>query len=241
MGSVVANIVLGLVTSVLSGGGVWLWQRASRLRQANHKAAFFGLNRGARCVIMMNHHWNHLPSVSRRDVRAMIDIALLAGELGSEVLVRVADEPYGAAGRETEFCVGGPDSNPRSASYVATYLPGVAYRLPPGEEMHKAIVVGNQTFRRERGRREYGLIARLHLPTGSTVFLIIGQASLMNQASTHFLHNEYRKLAKLYGSTERFCVVVRVRDSDVYGHELVELECDVTTAAYGVPSPVASP
>ena len=44
--SVLGNIVIGLVTSLLGGGFVWLWERAKKARAVNRRAAFFGVRPG---------------------------------------------------------------------------------------------------------------------------------------------------------------------------------------------------
>jgi hypothetical protein len=81
------NISIGLATSVLSGGAVWLWQRARNARILRRKAAFFGVERGGTCLIIMNNTWDTPGRSSHHDVHAMIEAATLASEVGCAISV----------------------------------------------------------------------------------------------------------------------------------------------------------
>jgi hypothetical protein len=134
MPSAMVNIVIGLVTSLLSGASVWLWQHARSARVLRRKAAFFGIGPGERCLLILSRHHRTSRAMAHRDIRALLDVVGLVEELGGEVAVEVADEFAGTNGDRTEFCIGGPagDVNRRSAAYLARHLPGVARAASSG-------------------------------------------------------------------------------------------------------------
>jgi hypothetical protein len=53
--SALANIALGLITSVVGGAAVWLWQHLAVRRSRRAKESFFGLARGSGCLIIFNN------------------------------------------------------------------------------------------------------------------------------------------------------------------------------------------
>lgn len=174
MSSAFLNIVIGLVTSVLSGGSVWAWQRARNIRILRRKQAFFGLKPYAPCLIVMNHKYDAPGSTAQNDVQVMIRVATLASEIGSKVSVKSCDEVKGINADHTEFCIGGINSNPRTLEYLANYLPGVA--LKPYSTTRRdsaAIVVGEQRFLFEHGKTEYALVAKFTPPASARPVMII--------------------------------------------------------------------
>ena len=234
MSAAFVNIVIGLVTSVLSGAAVWAWQRARNGRIRRRKELFFGLSPGSTCLIVMNHKANMPGTTAQDDVQVMIEIAVLASEIGAKISVKSCDEVQESNGDRTEFCIGGLNSNPRSLGHIANYLPGVTLRpYRPTRRDSTAIVVGDQQFLCQRGVLEYALVARF-TPSGASrpVILICGQRALANRGAIHFLHGNYLTLMRNLAAVEEFCIVVRMSSSDVYGHELVELAADVTAQAF---------
>jgi hypothetical protein len=232
MSSVLANIVVGLVTSLLSGTAVWLGQRAARTRVWRRKAAFFGVDRGRSCLLILGRHHRDPKTMAHADIRALLEVATLVEELGGRLEVEAADAFLGTNGDRAEFCVGGPlGANARSTAHLAHHLPGLAFRPLDGGADPAAVVVGGRTFAREPGQWEYAVVARFTPPGASRpVFLICGQVPVANQAATHFLKREYRRLP-----ADRFCVIVRIVAPGVYGHERVEREADVTAEAFAAP------
>ncbi|WP_049568256.1 hypothetical protein [Streptomyces sp. SBT349] len=233
MSSVMLNILIGLITTVISGGSVWLAQRAKAARLWRGKAAFFGIQPGQRCLLILSRHHEKPRATGHRDVRALLEVAPLVEELGGRISVEPADEFLGTNGEATEFCLGGPVANRRSAAHLAHHLPGVAFTpLGPGPDSG-AITAGGEEFRLALGEREYAVIAKFTPREASRpVFLICGQVQYANLAAMHFLKRDHRSLSRSLASPERFCLVVRISASRVYGHERVELERDVTAAAF---------
>jgi hypothetical protein len=238
MSSALLNIVIGLVTSVVSGTAVLLWRRATTSRILHRKAAFFGLRPGRPCLIVMNNHWQLPGSASHDDVQVMLEIAALAHEAGCPVTVIPADELRERDEDSVEFCVGGPLSNPSTAAHLAAYLPGVKQRPISARSDSGAIVVGGQKFSFKRGRQEHALVAKF-TPTNSRtpVILIYGQRAINSRAAINFLKHNYKTLSKAVASISKFCLIIAVTESDAYGAQAAELAADVTSATFVSPQP----
>jgi len=144
---VVSNLAIALVTSVLSGGFVWLWQRGRAARILHQRARFFRLWPGEPCIIVMNNRWDNPGSTEHRDVQAMVEAVILAREVGCSVLVRSSDEFREGSDKCVEFCVGGSEngSNVRTAGHLACNLPRVVIRPFSAKRDSMAIVVGGDT------------------------------------------------------------------------------------------------
>jgi hypothetical protein len=240
--SALLNILIGLVTSVLSGTAVLLWRRAATSRILHRKAAFFGLRPGRPCLIVMNNHWQLPGSASHDDVHVMLEIAALAHEAGCPVTVIPADELRERADDSVEFCIGGPLSNPRTAAHLAAYLRGVKQRPISTRGDSGAIMVGGQKFSFKRGRQEYALAAKF-TPAHSSypVIVIYGQRAINSRAAINYLKQNYRTLSKTVDSISKFCLIIQVNSSDAYGSQAAELAADVTSAAFTAPKhPAAS-
>ncbi|MFD8213168.1 hypothetical protein ACFV2U_05410 [Streptomyces sp. NPDC059697] len=235
MAGVALNIVVGLVTSVLSGGLVWIWQRVGTTRDQRRRCAFFGLEPGGTCIVVMNNQWNKPGSTEHHDVQAMIEAVVLARRTGCEVITRSSDEFRDGNGDAVEFCIGGPEngSNVRTGGHLAHNLPGVVIQPFSDRPNSMAIDVGGDSFPRDRGNEEHVLVAKF-TPTGAgrPVILVCGQSAITNHAAMYFLNQSYRRLAARVATTERFCLVLRVGSIRTYGFRAVELARDVSAAAF---------
>ncbi|MGW1374417.1 hypothetical protein ACWD6P_09075 [Streptomyces sp. NPDC002446] len=233
MSSVLANILIGLITSLISGTSVWLWQRAKSARIWRRQGEFFGISPGQTCLIILSHRHDSPWVTAHYDVYALLETAALVDQMRGQITFEAANEIRGGNGNRTEFCIGGPDANERSAGHLAHHLPGVMFRPFSDGPDALALVVGGREFLYVRGEREYAVVAKF-TPRGasSPVFLICGQTANTNRAAVHFLKHHYQELVKTLPSVDRFCLVVRVSAPRVYGHELVELERDVTAEAF---------
>ncbi|WP_030203461.1 hypothetical protein [Streptomyces sp. NRRL S-87] len=229
----VRNVVLGVIATGVSGGFGWfartyLWRR--RLRR---KQAFFGLPTGSDCLFVVNRQMGGSESsVHRYDAFALLEISALIKDCGATVQIVVHDTARQGFGDRTEFCVGGPASNTRTAAHLASMLPGV--RVDQSAEAgpdRGAIAVGGELYRWEKDAVEHVLLARLATPDrGRPVFLISGQTAVSNQAGARYLARHHETLARKYGDRP-FCLVLKVVNSAAYGPDVTELVADVTEAA----------
>ncbi|MDC2960392.1 hypothetical protein PO587_38800 [Streptomyces gilvifuscus] len=238
MTGIVLNVVIGLVTSMLSGSSVWLWQRHARRRFLRRKARFFGIVPGDVCIVVMNNKWNAPGSAQHRDVQAMLKAAMLAAELGCEVTMRSSDEFRGSNGSAVEFCIGSPEngSNVRTGGHLRHNLPGVTVHPFGTPGLSMAIEVGGEVFSWDRGEREHALVAKFHPPGAQRpVVLISGQSSVANHAAMHYLLTSWKELAALLHATERFCFIVRVESIGTYDFYGGTLARDVSAVAFTIP------
>lgn len=234
--SVLGNIVIGLVTSLLGGGFVWLWERAKKARAVNRRAAFFGVRPGETCLIVLGNKHDAPGTAHYRDVRAVIELTLLIGELGCKAAVESGAFRGGNDDR-TEFCVGGPagGSNLRTGGHLTAHLPGVTVHPYDGTRPESvAIEVGGEKFLFDRGNQEYALVAKFTPAESSRpVFVVCGQSSVTNLAAVHYLRREYAHVAERLPSVDRFCLLIRVTDIGTYEYHRATLERDVTASAFG--------
>ncbi|MFJ1756790.1 hypothetical protein [Kitasatospora sp. NPDC088134] len=244
----VLNVVLGLIASAISAGLGWLAQTLRRRRRLERERAFFGLPGDGEALLVVNQHpaSPSSKSVSRNDVYALMELAALVRGCGARATLTGHDQVRQGLGDKTEFCVGGPASNLRTAAHLASWLPGVSFVPPPAGSAGPApsLRVGEREFGHpdgESGGSSYVLLARLHLRPGSRpVFLIAGQTSVSNHAAVRYLAAHHRALARRHGSDGAFAVVLRVVNTDAYGPDVVEFEADLTAAATARPEPVAA-
>ncbi|MER6260771.1 hypothetical protein ABT203_14505 [Streptomyces sp900105245] len=232
--SVVANVAIGLLTSLVGLGLGSLWERGRRARALYRKAAFFGTRPGEHCVIVVGTKHGQPGTTQQRDLRAVVELTVLLAELGCRVSVESGDL-RGSNGDRTEFCVGGPigGSNPRTGGHLTAHLPGVTIAPFSDRPDSVAIVVGGQRYAFERGHQEYAVVAKFTPPESSRpVVLVCGQSSVANQAAVHFLRREYARVARSVASVDQYCLLVKVSHIDVYSFHRSVLERDVSAEAF---------
>ncbi|MGP4012747.1 hypothetical protein [Streptomyces sp. 4N124] len=230
-------MLVGLVTSLIGGGCVWLWERGKRARVLRRKADFFGLVPGETCFIVIGNKHDARGVATHKEIRAMIELATLAGQLGCGVATESADDFRGSNDDRTEFCIGGPlgEANLRTGGHLAAHVPGVSI-LPygPGPES-VAFVVGGRRYLFRKSEVEYALVAKFMPPQATRpVVLVCGQSSLANQAAIHFLKRNHRQVADTIDSVDRYCLLIKVADIGTYGFQGASLERDVTGDAFTV-------
>lgn len=128
-------------------------------------------------------------------------------------------------------------------AHLASHLPGVILRPYHATRRDSAaIVAGGQRFLFDRGKLEHAFVAKFTPPAASRpVFLICGQRAIANRAVMHFLQRDYAALTKTLASIDRFCLIIRIISSDIYGHEMTELAEDITATAFArLPSPATA-
>jgi hypothetical protein len=243
LSAVILNIVVGLMTSLISGGSVWAWGRARVTRRQRGRARFFGLSPGDTCRIVAPQAFGAPRTITKNDVFSIVELAKLMRDLRADLDVVSSVEGTYGVGDLTEFCVGGPTANVRMQSHLTRFLPGVSI-LPFASESPKsaAIVAAGQEFLRERDVREYVLVAKVRPADGGhPLFLICGQTGITNRAAASYLRDNYRAIASGHGTGENWCVVLRVVAPAVYGHQMTELAADVSAGAFSAHAAVTGP
>ena len=238
MAAVFLNIVIGLTTTILSGGSVWLWQHGKNARILRRKAALFGLTPGRTCLIVMTSRYDNPMTSSNIDVQAFMEVAALANEIGCPVSIVSSADIHESNGDRTEFCIGGPDSNPRTRGHLASHLPGVTicpYNPADPDSIAIAVGLGNrrQLYRFDRGNQEYAVVAKFTPKEASRPVIVIGgQTAIMNRAAIHLLIRDYRQITKTLASIDRFCIIIRPEGTSTYGHHAASIERDATKIAF---------
>ncbi|MFE1441681.1 hypothetical protein [Streptomyces sp. NPDC058739] len=232
--SLLANVAIGLLTSLVGLGLGSLWERGRHRRALYRKAAFFGTRPGEQCVIVVGTKHGQPGTTQQRDLRAVVELTVLLSELGCRVSVESGDL-RGSNGDRAEFCVGGPigGSNPRTGGHLTAHLPGLTITPFSDRPDSVAIVVGGESYYFDRGHQEYAVVAKFTPPESSRpVLLVCGQSSVANQAAVHFLRREYARVATSVTSVDRYCLLVKVSHIDVYSFHRSELERDVSVEAF---------
>ncbi|MDK1472178.1 hypothetical protein QNO07_01850 [Streptomyces sp. 549] len=236
------DLILVLAAAALGAGIGWcvrtlLWRRKLRRRQR-----FLGLPDNSECLLVVNRDAGGDGAVGRNDVFALLELSALVKDCRSHVQVVSADTARQGFGERTEFCVGGPVSNRRTAAHLQSLLPGVRINTAsePGPD-RGCFTVGSERYRLESGVAEYVLLARLTAGQDARpVFLLCGQRSVTSQAAARYLARNQARLARKHGINGNFCLLLKVANSDAYGADVVELVADVTRAASD-PPPAPAP
>ncbi|GAA4672589.1 hypothetical protein GCM10023347_28230 [Streptomyces chumphonensis] len=227
------ELVLGVAATGLGAAIGWsfrafLWRRALRRKQR-----FFGLPDHSESVLVVNRDPAAEGAVARGDVFALLEVTSLIKDCGAQLRVLTAHDARQGFGERTEFCIGGPVSNPRTAAHLEALLPGVHIQAGPHREPgHGTYTIGGESHRPRKGAVEYVLLARLAPEADMRpVFLICGQTSVSNQAAARHLARHHKRLARKHGGTGTFCLLLKVVSSAAYGPDVVEVVGDVTRAA----------
>lgn len=228
---VLGVLAAGLTTALGWSGRTYLWRR--RLRR---KQRFFGLPDNAECLLVVNRDPATAETVvHRRDAFALLELAGLIKDCGATTDLIAHDMAQQGFGERTEFCLGGPSSNRRTAAHLHQLLPGVRVNTDPEPGPDRtAFAVGGERYRMEKGAVEHVLLARLTAGRNGNsrpVFLFCGQTGIANQAAARHLARHHERLARKYGVDGSFCLLLKVVNSQAYGPDMVELVSDVTAAA----------
>lgn len=225
----VRDIAINLAASVIAGAAVWISQFLLRYRRLVRQRAFFGVQPHAEVLLSVSRHFSSPQphSVHRWDVATLVELATVVKQCGGRPTLVTANEIRQEAGRVTEYCVGGPTTNPRAAAFLRSALPDVHFLDPQGTDDH-GIQVGAHIYRMVHQHEEYVLLARiLHPATARPVFLLTGQTALSNLAAARYLTAHQRTLR----GRRDFCLLLRVHESPVFGADHAELVADCTDHA----------
>jgi hypothetical protein len=243
MGNGVLNIVLGVISSAVSAGAAWALQSALRRRTLNRKREFFGLPRGAECLLVVPRRPGVTAgrTIDQRDAYALMELAALVRECGAEAEIVPHNEVNQGIGGKAEFCIGGPAANDRMAAHLSWRLPGVAIHTEWDESGVNQLVVGDQVHTREKGKKDYVILGRITAGLGDRpTFLVCGQTATANLAAVRYLTRHHRELMRAHDPEETFCLLLRVVQADSYGADVIELVGDVTAQA-SAPRPSSAP
>ncbi|MFB9390266.1 hypothetical protein ACFPM3_07680 [Streptomyces coeruleoprunus] len=223
------NLVLGVLATGISASFGWLARTLLWRRKLRRKQAFFGLPGDSECLLVVNREAGG-DGVHRNDVFALLELSALIRDCDAHARIVRHDRVQQGLGERTEFSLGGPCTNLRTAAHLRALLPGVRVEEQPGT-LPDVYRIGSEVYRAERGECEYVVLARLRAGEGRRpVFLVCGQRAITNQAATRYLVRHHEKLARTYGRGP-FVLLLKVVHSEAYGPDVVELEADVTRAA----------
>jgi hypothetical protein len=232
------DLSVNLLASVIAAAVAWSAQKALRYRRLAARRRFFGLTpRGSALLVVAKHASSpREQSVHSSDVAALVELAALLKSCDVEPRLQMHADAVGGLGEVTEFCIGGPAANTRTAAHLRWLLPGV--RLDSGAGGHPlSLHVGAQEFRRVSGSYEHVLVARVFGATAKRpLFLLCGQTARTNAAAARYLVDRQRELSRRYGDSSRFGFVLRIVDPAAYGNNVVEFVADVTDAAFTIPT-----
>ncbi|RMI42393.1 hypothetical protein [Streptomyces triticirhizae] len=225
---VIAVAATALVALVLGAALRGRLATRARRRQQN----FFGLPDNSECLLVVGRDTTADGAVARNDVLALLELAAVIRNSGATAQLISGETAQQGFGERTEFCLGGPVANRRSAAHLSSLLPGVLVNTDAEGPDRWALHIGSERYRLDPGVAEYVLLARLTAGEGDRpVFLACGQRSVTNQAATRYLARHHTRLARKHGSSGTFCLLLKVVNSQAYGADVVELVADVTKAA----------
>ncbi|MFG2500651.1 hypothetical protein ACGFSB_20845 [Streptomyces sp. NPDC048441] len=237
------NIVLGVIATGVAAALGWFARTYLWRRKLRRKQRFFGLPDDSECLLVVNRKagggdW----SVARRDVFALLELSALIKDCGAQTQIVAHDTAQQGIGDHTEFCIGGPISNLRTAAHLDSLLPGVQMNTDPEPGPDRgSFLIGGERYRWQPDSVEHVLLARLfgQGDGGRPVFLVSGQHSNANHAAARYLGRHHSRLAAKHGD-KSFCLLLRVVNPQAYGPDVVELVADVTRTATAAP-PVRTP
>ena len=227
------DLLINLLASVIAGTAVWLAQFGIRRRRLEKERSFFGLTAGATALLVTSRHYSSPSehSVHRRDVAALVELAALVRECGARTDLIGGADLRPELGRVTEFCVGGPSANPRSAVHLRTSLQGVTYRVNDNGATLAVSAGGVEYLNSPQDR--YAVLARFTAPGAAHPVIYLGGLSADgNLAAARYLAGNHGALLRTYGKDLPFCLVLRVREPEAFGTDFTEVAADVSDIAF---------
>jgi hypothetical protein len=229
------DLLINLIASVIAGLAVWLYQYASRYQRLARTRDFLGVRGNEKCLVSIPRHTSSSRenSVHRLDLATVVEVATLLERAGGETDLDISDRDTRGVAIMTEFCIGGPHANERTAAHLRQFAPGV-HIAPWSESPDVRLTVGDTVFDWEQGEREHVLVFKIvfeHAPK-NPLWIICGQVAIANQAAARFIKRNLVQLRKRYKSDQSFCLALRIADSKTYGYENVEELLDCTRAAF---------
>lgn len=242
----IRDIVLGVLAAGVVASLGWFARTYLLRRRLRRTQRFFGLPPNSECLLVVKRdrattEW----SVARPDVYALLELSGLVRACGANADLVAHDETQQSFGERTEFCLGEPGANSRTAAHLRMLLPGVSVDGGDAGGERGAFTVAGKRYPVDEGAGEHVLLARLTAGGGEDtrpVFLIAGQSGVADQAAARYLARHQARLTRKYGRRGAFCLLLKVLNSRAYGPDVVELVGDVTRAATTpLPGPRSEP
>jgi hypothetical protein len=171
-------------------------------------------------------------SIQHADVGALLEIAALVRGAGAEPRRLSAAEAAVSDGNVVEFCISARDANPRTEAHLKRYAPELTFHpYEPGSINSLAFAVDSTLYIRQPGVSEYVVLARVCRRGRPHLFLISGQTGVTNRAAARFLIEELPRLARRFGASRSFCLLLRVIEPAIFGYGEVEEIADLPTTS----------
>ena len=238
------DLAINLLASAIAGMAVWLSQWLLRARRLARLRRFVGVTVGSTCTIAVSRHASspHSMSVHRRDVAAVVELATLLRQCGATADVLVSEDDQRGVGEFTEFSVGGPSTNPRTAAHLARFVPALSiagYDVDPDGLTYR---LAGREFRRIPRVEEYVLIFRIPVEVAARrpLWIVCGQTARGNRAAARYLNSQSRALARRYRHRPAFGLALKVVNPAVYDHRYVEQVAEFDPSQFA-PTPAANP
>jgi hypothetical protein len=239
----VRTLVLGVVAALVCVAAGWFGRSALTRRGLRRKQTFFGMPDNSECLLVVSREPGGDLSVHRHDMFALLELAALMKECGAHARLVQHDTTQQGFGERTEFCLGDPGHNRRTAAHLTSLLPGVQIEPSAGSDPSRGTFrIGSESYPLEPGTAEHVLLARLTTGQGARpVFLLCGQRSITHQAAARYLARHHERLYRRHRDRS-FCLLLKVVNSRAYGADVAELVADVTRAAHTpAPRPATAP
>jgi hypothetical protein len=230
MPSTIQDLLIGLVTSVITGLAVWFWERFHRILDLAQKSRFFGIRPSENCLVVMNHNPRGRNLLSHGDVETVVEIVKIIYQIDGGVTIAAFDKALEPAGNITEFCVGSPASNERTEVHIKNFMQNIVNSPHSKDEPDSlAIFIEGKIYRYKHEEMEHAILAKI-VPDqyANQIFLISGQSSFGNKAAVHFLAKNYKKSLLNKYKHKSFCLLLRIKEPKLYGYKSVELVEDLT-------------
>jgi hypothetical protein len=219
--SAASDLLLGVVAGLLTSAVLASVTLVLRERARRSDAGWFGAKRGDAWVAALSRHWAGHDAAAFEEIATVAELARLADNLGCSITVLPNDQ-VDVVGESTEFTIGGPATNRRTAAYVRAWLPDVSYfsHAEGPSDLLDFDIQG--TVYRQKPGVEYALLARLTPRRDARpVFIIAGQWARTNVAAARYLRQNHRALRRRFDRTP-FGLVLANRDADTFGSSMVD-------------------
>jgi hypothetical protein len=151
------DLLINLLASIIAGGAVWFGQRLVRYRLVEQQRRFLGIWPGEDIFLYVSKHSSspRAKSVHRDDVAALMELATAIKQCGGRPVLVPLEEKSSSPRPATEFCVGGPFANPRTAAHLRAELPGIVFGSQDPQQDLLSFHVGARRFEHLADHEEY--------------------------------------------------------------------------------------